>query len=110
MFDNIHINRLPLVFKSLEGKNYFQFHINGQLASLEYDLVKDHCLRLKFLEIGKYLNRSEVRNALIARVMEYSTRGGFKIITSNLEVLAFLEKHPEYEKLIATDVAPIMGQ
>jgi len=109
MFYETNINRLPLVFKSNEGKNYFQFHINGQLASLEYDMVKDHCINLKRLEISKYLNRIEVGNALIERVMEYSLRGDFKIIPDNPQIIKFLKKRPEYQKLIASEIESIKG-
>ncbi|MFT0716569.1 GNAT family N-acetyltransferase [Flagellimonas lutimaris] len=104
MFENSNINRLPMVFKSCDGKNYFQFHINGQLASLEYEMVKNTFINLTGLEMSKYLDRPEVGNALIERVMEYALRGDFKIIPSIPEVTHFLNKRPEYRRLIELEV------
>jgi len=107
MYLDTNINRLPLVFKTNCGKNYFEFHINGQLASLQYTMVGDQHIELLALEIDKYLNRTEVGNALMERVMEYAERADFKVIDTSLEVQSFLKKRPEYQKLVATAAIPL---
>ncbi|WP_293295646.1 N-acetyltransferase [Allomuricauda sp.] len=107
MFNNTNINRLPLVFKSNDGKNYFQFHIRGQLASLEYDMIGEQEINLKKLEISKHLNRPEVGNALIERVLEYSLRADYTVVPTNPEVVKFIQKRPEYKKLLSVNNSSI---
>ncbi|WP_127024349.1 N-acetyltransferase [Flagellimonas beolgyonensis] len=67
----------------------------------------DQHIELLALEIDKYLNRTEVGNALMERVMEYAERADFKVIDTSLEVQSFLKKRPEYQKLVATAAIPL---
>lgn len=103
MFPESNINRLPLVFKADAGKNYFQFHINGQLASLEYYMKQKGRIVLERLEISQYLNKVEVGNALIERVLEYVYQADFKIVAIDPEVKKYLQKNSQYQKLVALD-------
>lgn len=100
MYHQTNINRLPLVFKTDAGRTYFQFHINGRIASLEYTDKGDRLLNLMGIEMSNHLNRVEVGNALMERVMEYAQRGEYKVVATNPEVLAFIQKRSEYRKLI----------
>lgn len=95
-----HINRLPLVFRRERGKNFFQFHINGELASLEYRMEGSDSIVLGNLEISKHLNGPEVKNILIERVMEHVHRAEYKIIGVSPEIRVFLEKRPHYKNLV----------
>lgn len=103
MFPESNINRLPLVFKSDAAKSYFQFHLNGQLASLEYHMKEKSKIVLTRLEISKYLNQVEVGNALIERVLEYIYQADFKVVPVDLEVKKYLQKNSRYQKLVAYD-------
>ena len=103
MFSDSNINRLPLVFKTDAGKNYFQFHLNGQLASLEYYMKEKSKIVLTRLEISKYLNQVEVGSALIERVLEYVYQADFKVVPMDLEVKKYLQKNSRYQKLVAYD-------
>lgn len=104
MYIETNINRLPLVFMTDSGKNYFQFHINGQLASLEYYMVGELQIDLKRLEICRYLNQADVGNALIERVLEFAQRSDLKVIPTSPEVKAFLKYRPTYQKLVAANL------
>lgn len=106
MLSETNINRMPLIFKSDEGRNYFQFHINGQMASLEYQMIGDHWIDLKRLEISKYLDKEEVGNALLDRVFEYAHRAEYKIVANCNEVQVFLLKNSRYQKIVVTNAQP----
>jgi predicted GNAT family acetyltransferase len=105
-----HINRLPLVFRRDQGKSFFQFHINGELASLEYTMEGSDSIVLGNLEISKYLNGPEVKNALIERVMEYIQRAEYIIVRSSPEIRAFLKKRPCYQNLVVHAQHPLMDK
>lgn len=102
MYLESNINRLPLVFKSDAGKNYFQFHLNGQLASLEYYMEGKEVMNLVRLEVSKYLHPKDVSNALIERVLEYAYRADFKIVSLCPEVNKYIQKHARYHNLLVS--------
>lgn len=103
MYSESNIDRLPLVFRSNEGKNYFQFHLNGQLASLEYRMAGKGRMTLVRLEVSKYLDQPAVGNALIERVLKYAHRANFKIEGICPRVSSYLQLNPKYQKLLASD-------
>ncbi|GLU45356.1 hypothetical protein [Allomuricauda sp. NBRC 101325] len=105
MYPQTYINRIPLVLKTDAGRTYFQFHINGKIASLEYTLKGGQQLNLIGMDISDHLDLVEVGNALIERVMEYAQKGEFKVVATSAEVLTLIQKRPEYLKLTNMDTS-----
>lgn len=98
-------DRVPLVFMSHAGRNYFQFRINDQVASLEYALEGKETIALKQLDVSHCTDPISYGRALIERVLDHAHRSGFLIIPQSRAVQGFIQEKCEYRKLIA----PVFG-
>ncbi|WP_228237810.1 N-acetyltransferase [Allomuricauda sp. M10] len=107
MYQENNINRIPLVFKTDEGRNYLEFHVNGLLASMEYQIKGHQISDFKKLKIDKKLDKEAVGNALMERIMDYTHRSGYAVIATCPELRKFIKKRPRYQRLVAEEIAPL---
>lgn len=93
---------VPLIFKNDGDRNFFQFIINSQLASIEYKLIgKDRILLLN-VYVSKCLSMDEVGNALIERVLDHIHRTGLKIIPFSPIIKTYIHRNKQHQKLVVT--------
>ena len=94
-------NTVPLIFKKSDGKYFFQFSINGGLASIQYKMIGEDTLLLYPMFLSVRLNKYEVGSALIERVLDNIQRSGYFIVPLCPRIRQYIQKNNRYQKLVA---------
>jgi len=83
-----------------EKENQYEYHIEGHLAQLIYE-EKDGVLHLTHTLVPKELGGRGIAGALVKDVFEDIKKRGLKMQPACSYIVAYVEKHPEYESLKA---------
>lgn len=95
---------MPEQYQSLElldnkATHRFELVIDGHTAFIEYMERPEHIL-LEHTEVPDILSGKGVAAALVEKTFQYLEAKGQKIIPHCPYILAFLKKHPEWNRLV----------
>ena len=82
-----------------ENENKYEFHIEGFKPYIEYDRQGD-ILHLTHTIVPKELGGRGIAKELCIGVMEDVEAKGLKMKPACSYIVAFVEKNPEYERLL----------
>jgi len=92
---------LPLVVNS--DKNQFEMVIDGVTARIEFQQM-DEKMALTHTEVPRELEGRGVATAIIEKTLVYLEENGLKLIPLCPFVIAYLEKHPEWKRILNMNV------
>jgi predicted GNAT family acetyltransferase len=84
----------------VKANHQFRFYIDGLVAFIDYGQQGDD-LVLLHTEVPPKLEGQGVAAALVKRTLEYAEENGLKVIPRCTYVVAYLKKHPEWERIVA---------
>lgn len=82
-----------------EAENQYEYHVEGQLARLVYK-EEDGVLHLTNTFVPKELGGRGIAGALVKDVMADIEKRSLKMKPACSYIVAYVEKHPECEKLL----------
>ncbi|MGB6020638.1 MAG: GNAT family N-acetyltransferase [Sulfurimonadaceae bacterium] len=82
-----------------EAECQYEYHIEGHLARLVYE-EDNGVLHLTQTLVPKELGGRGIAGALVKDVFEDIERRSLKMKPACSYIVAYVEKHPEYEKLL----------
>ena len=82
-----------------EAENQYEYHIEGHLARLVYK-EEDGVLHLTNTFVPKELGGRGIAGALVKDVMADVEKRSLKMKPACSYIVAYVEKHPEYERLL----------
>ena len=82
-----------------EAENQYEYHIEGQLARLVYK-EENGVLHLTNTFVPKELGGRGIAGALVKDVMADIEKRSLKMKPACSYIVSYVEKHPEYEKLL----------
>lgn len=83
-------------------ENRFEAEIEGQMAVIEYS-VQPGILSLNHVEIPEALSGKGVASEMIEKVLLQIEQRGLKVIPVCPFIKKYIQKHPEWESIIAKD-------
>ncbi len=81
-------------------KKRFELKLDDHLATLHYEVYEPSVWRLTKTLVPNQLRGKGVGSELIQQVLEYCEKNLIRIIPECNFVVHYLEKHPEWEKLL----------
>jgi predicted GNAT family acetyltransferase len=84
-----------------EQNRQFHAEIDGHRAHLDYLPLHDGTLNLIHTEVDPALRGKGMGEAVVRFALDAARRGGFKVIPTCPFVKKFIERHPEYEDVVA---------
>ena len=84
-----------------ETANRFQAEVDGHLAVIDYRR-KGHILVLTHTGVPDELGGRGVGSTLVKAALDHAVKAGLKIVPECPFVAGYIDKHPEYRKLVAT--------
>ena len=81
----------------------FETTIDGQLALIEYSIHDDRIF-LTHTSVPKELSGRGVGSLLVKNSLEEIDRMNLKVVPACTFVKSFIQKHPEYRRLLATGI------
>jgi predicted GNAT family acetyltransferase len=87
-------------------KHRYELEIDGHVAFIAYRRRDNGTLTLIHTEVPKELGGRGVGSTLVRAVLEKLRSEGAKITVTCPFVSAWMEKHPDYDDLLATPRAP----
>jgi uncharacterized protein len=82
-----------------EAKKQYEFHIDGDLARIEYIKAQGQIF-LTHTEVPEKFEGKGVGSALIKQVLEDIQQKGLQLVPLCPFVSAYINRHPEYNVLI----------
>ena len=82
-----------------EAKHQYEYHIEGHLAQLVYE-EEDGVLHITQTLVPHELGGRGIAGALTKDAFADIEKRGFKIIPVCTYTIAYVKKHPEYERLL----------
>ena len=82
-----------------EAEHQYEYHIEGHLAQLVYE-EKNGVLHITQTLVPKELGGRGIAGALTKDAFEDIEKRGSKIVPVCSYTIAYVEKHPEYKKLL----------
>lgn len=79
----------------------FELQIDNHIAFIEYKFKDDKLLLLIHTEVPPELEGKGVASAIVQKTLQYAKDNNIKIIPHCSFVLSYLEKHPEWNDIIA---------
>lgn len=79
----------------------FETFIEGHRAYLSYEIVDDTTLNYNHTIVPKALDGQGIGTALVKYALEYAKAHHKKIVPSCSFVVAFIQRRPEYQDIIA---------
>ena len=92
---------LPLVVNT--DNNQFEMVVDGFLAKIEYQQRND-VMALTHTEVPQELGGRGVATAIIEKTLAYMEENKLKLIPLCPFVVAYLEKHPEWKRILNLQV------
>lgn len=92
------IKDIPLIQN--EAQQQFELHIDGQIALVAY-MEKDNKYALVHTEVPEALEGRGIASILVTKVLTLIESQGRKIIPLCPYVKSFLQRHPEWERIVA---------
>lgn len=83
-----------------EAKKQYEFHIDGDLARIEYIKAREKIF-LTHTEVPAKLEGKGIGSALIKQALEDIQQKGLELVPLCPFVVAFINRHPEYNTLIS---------
>ena len=102
MYENAII---PLIFRSTDNQLFYEFILNGQSASIEYQFVDKNQLMLMNISKSKYL-AEEVTLALIERIMVHARRMEYEVYTQCPSIIEHLKMNAQLQNSIRVGQNP----
>jgi predicted GNAT family acetyltransferase len=81
-------------------KSQYEYHIEGLLARLVYKEEEEGVLHLTNTFVPKELGGRGIAGALVKDVFDDISKNGLKMQPACSYIVNYVEKHPEYEKLL----------
>jgi len=78
----------------------FEFHVNGDAATLDYEHADDKVLDLKATEVPEELRGQGVGGRLVQETLDWARDYHYHVIPTCPFVKGYIEKHPEYGDLV----------
>ena len=85
--------------KNNESKKQYEFHIDGQVAKLEYIRAKEKIF-LTHTEVPRQLEGHGIGSALIKAVLEEVERQDLTLVPLCPFVAGYIKEHPQWRKLV----------
>ncbi len=82
-------------------KHRFELEVDGHIAHVVYR-KRDDTITLVHTEVPKELGGRGVGSTLVRRVLETVRDSGLKVVPTCPFISAWMEKHPEFDDLLAT--------
>jgi len=98
MYENAIV---PLIFRSNDNQLFYEFILNGQSASIEYQFVDKNQLMLLNINKSKYL-AEDVALALIERILVHARRMDYEVYTQCPSIIAHLNANKQLRNSIRT--------
>jgi len=92
---------LPLVVNS--DKKQFEMVVDGVTARIEFQLW-DEKMALTHTEVPRELEGRGIGSAIIEKTLVYMEANGLKLIPLCPMVIAYLEKNPEWKRILNINV------
>ena len=78
----------------------FELHIDGNIAVIDYRL-KDGIMQLIHTEVPQALEGQGYGKAIVEKTLTYIRDQGYKLIPLCSFVAAYLQRHPEWNEILA---------
>jgi predicted GNAT family acetyltransferase len=79
----------------------FELHVDNHIAFIEYKFKDDKLLFLIHTEVPPELEGKGVASAIVQKALQHAKDNNIKIIPRCSFVQSFLEKHPEWNEIVA---------
>jgi predicted GNAT family acetyltransferase len=83
-------------------RSRFETEVNGEFAILDYEFYND-ILALVHTFVPPKERHNGIAFALVKFALEYAKARNLKVIAGCSSVVIYIEQHPEYESLLATE-------
>jgi uncharacterized protein len=90
-----------LVIRHLPEARRFAADIDGEAAYLTYRELEGRILDFNHTFVPAALRGGGIASQLTAEALRFAGAGGFRVVPSCPFVAAYIERHPEYRKLLA---------
>lgn len=81
-------------------ENQYEFHIEKHIAKIEYIRAANKEIYLTHTEVPTALEGQGIASALIKKVLEDIEHKGLRLIPLCPFVVGYIQKHPEWRKLV----------
>lgn len=78
----------------------FTIDVQGSGGELAYSLPQEHVIDFSHTYVDEDLRNQGVANELIKTGLQYAQDNNFKVIASCPAVSAYIQRHPEWQKLL----------
>ncbi|MBA4168562.1 MAG: N-acetyltransferase [Chitinophagaceae bacterium] len=85
----------------IKSDHQFQFHIDGLVSFIDYGQVGND-LMLIHTEVPGELEGRGIAAALVERTLAYAEASGLKVVPRCAYIVAYLKKHPEWNRIVDT--------
>ncbi len=86
---------LPLINNTDAAKKRFEFHIENEIACIEYILATGDVIYLTHTEVPRSLEGKGLGSAIIKKTLEYIREKGYQLVPLCPFVAAYIKMHPE---------------
>ena len=87
-----------------ESESRFETTIDGEVAFAEYETESDSIV-LTHTIVPRKIEKRGVGSAIIRHALDYARRENLKVVPQCGFAAAFVERHPEYQDLVAVRTA-----
>jgi predicted GNAT family acetyltransferase len=94
----INYQEIPLIHN--EAAHNFEMLIDGRRAFIDYQL-RGHNMYLVHTEVPKELEGRGIAAAMVQKTLQYIEQHNLKLVPLCPYVTYYLEKHPEWNRLLA---------
>ena len=94
------INTNELNVKNNEGMSRFEADIDGHTAVAEYRRVGDRII-FTHTEVPEEIREQGIASRLVGRALDFARAYGLTVEPRCPFVASFIERHPEYQDLVA---------
>ena len=79
----------------------FEVTLNGHLAVLEYRMRGSETVVFTHTEVPDALGGRGIGSRLVRGALDWAEENGFKVVPLCWFVSGYIERHPEYQRLLA---------
>ncbi|MEW7292282.1 GNAT family N-acetyltransferase [Aquimarina sp. 2304DJ70-9] len=88
-------SQLSLINNTESPKKRFEFHVENEIAFIEYILAKGNSIYLTHTEVPKSLEGKGLGSAIIKKTLEYVREKKYQLVPLCPFVAVYLKRHPE---------------
>lgn len=83
-----------------EAKKQYEYHIDGQIARIEYIKTVNNEIFLTHTEVPEALEGRGIASSIIGKALADVERQGLRLVPLCPFVAGYIQRHPEWKRLV----------